>query len=434
MNMFPNSIYKDRRKKLSKALPPGSAILIPSWPLHLRSGDVHHPYRPHSDMLYFTGWEEEIVCLLLVRNSDQIQQVLFVQEKNPAQELWTGPINGPEEALEITEVDLCYSVNRFHLIAKELLKDTENLYYSFSWNPDWNQRVKKLLLSLVNRYSSMCSVHDSIQLTAPLRMKKSPEEIKLIQKAVDIAVTGHKEIMRQTRPGVTEKQLKDLFQSVICSQGATEEAYPGIFASGSNSCILHYNRNQSTLKSQDLLLVDAGAEYHYYTSDISRTFPINGKFSKVQKRIYNKLLKVQMEVISQLKPGVSFLEIQQQVSRKLSELMIEENLLTGDVESVLKNKEYKKYFPHNFGHSMGMDVHDPIYCPKNSPVLLTEGFVLTIEPGLYFPSNDSTIPAEYRGLGFRIEDDIVITKTGAQVLSKDAPKTPDELEELIGSK
>ena len=431
MALFPIEIYQDRRAKVLKKMPNESALMIPSSALVFRSQDVHYPYRPHSDMIYLSGWEETNSILMLIRNPDQTEkQILFVQDKDPKQELWTGPVHGPEAAGEITRMDSCYTSNQFLTVAKELLKNIQHLYYSFGCNPLWDKQVKHLLWKIKDQRNISPSVHDSVQLIAPLRMQKNQQELELMKKVAHISALAHKEVMQLCRPGKTEKQLENIFLAAIRKNGANEVAYPGIFAAGESACILHYTHNNQTLNDGELLLVDAGAEYHYYASDISRTFPINGQFSKTQKQFYKRLLQIQKALIKELKPGISFQDVQNRAATLISEWMIEEKLLSGTLKKVLQSKEYKKYFPHNFGHSIGLDVHDVVFSSK--PLILEENFVVTMEPGIYFPVNDFSLPETLRGIGIRIEDEVLIQADGAKVLSYEAPKEVEELEALIG--
>ncbi len=434
MFIFANDVYKKRRKKLLSLLSRGEALICGSSPLCIRSADVHYPYRPHSNMIYFTGIEEDLSCLLLIHDSKgKSRQILFVKEKDPVKALWVGEVMGPETAGDITQVDLCYGSCQFLPLAGELLQNISSLYYSFSDHSEWNEKIKQLLLFLKDKAVMGPSVKDSTRLIASLRVKKEPQEIEKIKQAVDIATKGHRAVMSHIQPRKTEKMMEDIFLATIKTHGAKEVCYPSIFASGNRACILHYTQNKAVLKNHELLLVDAGAEYHYYASDISRTFPINGKFSKLQKRIYNKLLNVQKTLIQQIKVGDLFIDIQNKACELLSQVMIEEKILTSSLKKVLKTKEYKKYFPHNIGHSMGLDVHDIVLNKPGSPLKCEPGFVFTIEPGLYFPPHDTSLAVGLRGMGLRIEDDILITPKGAQVLSHKAPKEVEELEELLGS-
>ena len=422
-------IYKKRRKKLIKSMPEDSALIIPSWPKSKRSGDVEFPYRPSSNLIYLSGFKEPF-SLLMILSRPVEKTFLFVQEKDPEKELWTGPVYGPKKALETFQVDDCYSIEDFLKKSGEALKNLHFLYYPFGENPDWDKQVEKLISLLKSKKRVSFSVQDPVHLIVPLRMKKEPAEINAIKKAVSISSAGHIEVMKFTRPGLNEGAIYGRFLFEIQKRGTNAEAYPGIFASGPNGCILHYTKNSRQTKDKDLLLVDAGAEYNYYSSDITRTFPVNGKFSKTQKRLYNKLLSVQKQIIKSLKPGIFFKDIQKQLVKLLSHLMKEEGLLSGSLKEIIDQKKYIKYFPHSFGHSLGLDVHDPVFSPTKN-IQLEEGFVLTIEPGLYLPAHDLSLKPELRGLGFRIEDDVLITHQGAEVLSQAVPKEVEEIEALM---
>ena len=424
--IFSAEIYKRRRSQLIENMPEGSALILPSWPQMKRSGDVDWPYRPFSDLIYFSGFEEPLSCLIIL-SKPKSKACLFVQKKDPLKELWTGPIYGPEQAGDIFQVDYCYLSLDFSKIAFKILQNIHSVYYIFGINPVWDTQIENLIYNLKNKKKSSVSLHDSTRLTIPLRMKKTEEEIMMLKKAIAISTEAHIEIMKHSCAGISERELHGRFLFEIMKRGARSEAYPGIFASGPNACILHYTNNNRIMQDGELLLVDAGAEYNYYASDITRTFPVSGKFSKIQKRIYTKLLEVQKNIIYMLKPGISFNNIQDNLAELLSILMKEENLLSSSVEDIIKQKKYRKYFPHSFGHLLGLDVHDLTFSEAKN-ITLKENFVLTIEPGIYLPKEDISLKPELRGLGFRIEDDILITKTGAEVLSHSVPKEVEELE------
>ena len=255
----------------------------------------------------------------------------------------------------------------------------------------------------------------------------------MIKKSISLSAEAHKEVMKNTRPLTNEWEMYTLFISEIMKRGATREAYTGIFASGQNACTLHYIKNNRVMQDGELFLVDAGGEYNHYSSDITRTFPVNGKFSKDQKRIYTKLLSAQKKLINLLKPGIFFQDIQKKAISLLSEIMHEEGLLSLSSKNIIEKKEYKKYFPHFIGHPLGLDAHDSfLFKTKNFP--LSENCVLTIEPGLYLPASDLTLRPELRGMGIRIEDDILITSKEPVVLSRSVPKEIEEIEEIVGSK
>ncbi len=424
--VFSPQVYRSRRKKLCDSLTPESLVIIPSWPCCPRPGFTDTLYRAHSDMIYFTGFEEAGACLILQKK----ECFLFVQPKNPVREQWDGEIWGPEKTSSVLGLNACYPVSQFPHLLAHVLKDKNCLYYRWGINPVWDQKIRCALDQKSTRGRSFPSLCDSIKLTAPLRMVKSPQEVLYIKKSVDIAALAHREVIRHTTESKNEGQLYGRFLFEVFKQGGRGEAYTGIFASGFKACTLHYTKNNQPLKRGELLLVDAGAEYKNYCSDITRTFPISGRFSKLQKRVYNKLLKAQKTLIQSAKVGVKLKELQQKAEKLLAEIMLEEGWLKGSLKEILKKGEHKKYFPHGLGHSMGLDVHDPVF-NEEKDFLLPAGFVMTIEPGLYLPLQDSSLKSGYRGLGLRIEDDILITKKGPEVLSDKAPKEVEELEHLM---
>jgi Xaa-Pro aminopeptidase len=426
--IFSPDIYKKRRARLIGSMPENSALILPSRPLMKRSGDVEYFYRPSSNLIYFSGFEESHSCLIIL-SKPNLKTLLFVQKKDKVKELWTGPVYGPEQAEETFEVDHCYPFSDFSDTVLKILKNNiHSLYYSFGVNSHCDTLIEKIIKALKNKKKAI-TLCDPAHLTVPLRMQKSEEEIKTIKKATAISSEAHIEVMKHCRAGLNERELHGRFLFEIMKRGAHAEAYPGIFASGPKACILHYTSNNRIMREGELLLVDAGAEYNYYASDITRTFPVNGKFSETQKNIYTKLLEVQKQVIQMLKPGLSFKIIQDNLVELLSCVMKDVNILSGPVKNIIQEKKYKKYFPHSFGHSLGLDVHDPVFSEKEN-IELKENFIITIEPGIYLPPEDISLKPELRGQGFRIEDDILITKTGAEVLSHTVPKEVKELESI----
>ena len=312
--VFPPTVYKKRRERLIKNMPEGSALILPSWPTMKYSVDLEWSYRPSSDLIYLSGFEEPASCLIIL-SRPQPKHILFTQKKNPEKELWTGSIHGPERASELFQMDICYPSSDFSHIAPEILKNNPSIYYAFNNSPLWDIQIQNLIQILKHKKKLFTSVHDSIYLTAPLRMKKNREEIRCIKKAVAVSTQAFKAVMKHSRPGINERELHGRFLFEIMKRGAWREAYPGIFASGPNACILHYTNNNRIIQDGDLLLIDAGAEYNFYASDITRTFPVNGKFSKVQKRLYKKLLEVQKNLIQAVKPGLFLSDIQKKAAR-----------------------------------------------------------------------------------------------------------------------
>ena len=420
-----------------KALPSDSALCVPSWPVQFRPGKLDIPYRQNSDLLYLCGFEEENSFLILLKEPHPLGQIfLFVQNKDPEKELWSGPIYGTKKTAELFPIDRCYPIQDLKSICITLLKTIHSIYYHWGLNPGFDKTVASMTFKLKQKTRLFPNFHDSTKILAPLRMKKEEKEIRLIRKSAEISSLAHREVMKHTKPGVTENHLHGVFLSSIHKQGAYLEAYPGIFASGPNTCILHYHKNRRTLKSQDLFLVDAGAEFQFYASDITRTFPVTGTFISHQKNLYNKLLSIQKNLIAFLKPGLTFKEVQAKAINLLIDLMLEEQLLSGKAKDIIEKSSYKKYFPHGFGHLMGLDVHD-VYLEqkesrKDSSVKIEKGHVLTVEPGIYIPPNDYSAPSGLRGTGIRIEDDIYINSKGKpEILTHKAPKELEEIESIM---
>ena len=424
-------LYKKRRQRLVKSMPSDSVLILPSSPVMKYSGNADWPYRPSSNLIYFSGFEEPYACLIIKPGrGGREQSFLFVQKKDPKKAIWTGPVHGPGQAKSLFQVSQCRAVSEFTKALPRILQNTRHVYYDLGFNPAWDAQITPFL----KRKKGNNFLKDPSLIIAPLRMQKDKEEIQYIKKAVATAEQAHIAVMKQTRPGINERALYGRFLFELLKRGAEWQPYTGIFASGPNACILHYTKNCRALQAGELMLVDAGAQHGYYASDITRTFPVSGKFSKTQKRLYTKLLAIQKNLIHILKPGLSFKEIQNKLAEQMSLLLREEGILTGSVKEIIQKRKYRKYFPHGFGHSLGLDVHDLVHPQKKDPIYLTENFVLTIEPGLYLPQEDTSLKPKLRGLGFRIEDDILITKDGAEVLSRKVPKEVEEIEELMSKK
>jgi Xaa-Pro aminopeptidase len=275
-------------------------------------------------------------------------------------------------------------------------------------------------------------VLDPEEVLGPMRRRKDKTEIELMRKSAQIAAASHIEAMKSMKPGMNEREIQGIFYQKSLSQNARDVSYNSICAGGDNATTLHYNSNDQELKDGDLFLIDAGAEYKYYASDITRTYPVNGKFSEAQKEVYQAVLTVQKNMIDRVKPGVSFQELNEKANAELTQAMVDIGLLKGNVDDLLKENKFKKYYPHTLGHYLGLDVHDtgPYLLNKES-CLLEEGVVLTIEPGLYIPLNDDEAPKKFLGIGIRIEDDILVTSDGCEVLSCDAPKEIKDIEDVM---
>jgi Xaa-Pro aminopeptidase len=441
-------MYLERRKKLLDFISQtheNFLVIIPANSEAIRNHDVHYKFRQDSNFFYFTGFEEPNSIAVLRRAQGKDSYVLFVREKDLSKEIWTGFRAGPEGAIKIYQADLAYTLDNFEVKLKELLKGVEAIYYSFKRTNNKNgvefldDKILRILnehrLSLGRTGLGMLPIFDFSQVAGELRIYKSKEEIENIKKACNITARAHTEVMARTKPGLYEYQIEALLEYIFLNEGCLRHGYPSIVASGANATILHYVENNEMLKDGDLLLVDAGGEYNYYSADITRTFPINGKFTEKQAEIYKIVLEVQKECIKMVRPGQTLLSIHEFAVKELTKAMITLGFLDLSLESAIQSLAYKKYYPHNTGHLLGMDVHDAgLYYKNGEPRKLESGFCFTIEPGFYILENDLNVDEEYRGIGIRIEDDILVTEDGYEVLTKLAPKEMSDLTAIIGTK
>lgn len=428
------TVYKERRDRLLAMMENGVAVLATA-PLQTRSNDTEYPYRPNSDFYYMTGFEEDNSVLVLSKKGDTAKSVLFLQEKVAEMELWTGERLGVDAAKERFDVDEVYSIASFGEQAKEILKEQPLLYFDLFSDDAIYAELKAVAGKLLHTrgvHVSPRSFSDITKLTQQMRLIKSDEEIGLIRKALSITEQAHHHAMRSCRPGMPEYQLQAEYEYIFKKEGAYSDAYTTIIAGGNSANTLHYIKNDQLLKEGELVLVDAGCEYRFYASDITRTYPVNGRFTEPQRELYNMVLDVQLKVIDAIKPGVSKKALQTLSERLLTLGMLGLGILKGDMDVILETKAHKRYFPHGIGHWLGIDVHDP--CPysddEGNELLFEPGMVLTIEPGIYLPQNDDNVPEKYRGIGIRIEDDILVTKGGCENLSAAIAKSVEEIETI----
>jgi Xaa-Pro aminopeptidase len=415
----------------------GVAVLSTAG-MQTRSNDTEYPFRPDSDFYYLTGFEEDSALLVLCKNEERQKQLLFVHEKVPEKELWTGVRLGVDAAKELFDVDDVYKIDDFEAQMKEIFKEQTLLYFDIFSDEPLSIKIRETAKSLlhtrgVNR--SPRTFIDIRKLTQQLRLIKDDEEIACIRKALEITAAAHHNGMKVCNAGMMEYQLQAEYEYLFKKEGAYSDAYTTIIAGGNNANTLHYIKNDKLLKEGDLVLVDAGCEYRFYASDITRTYPVSGRFTPAQKELYNMVLDVQLKVIEAIKPGGSKKALQAFSERLLTEGMVRLGILEGGIDQLIDAKTHKKYYPHGIGHWLGIDVHDP--CPYSDDtgeeILFSAGMVLTVEPGIYLNADDTSIPLKYRGIGIRIEDDILVTQEGCENLSCAIAKTVDEIEEMCKS-
>lgn len=426
--------FKSRREKVIKQLG-NNALVVAAHPEHIRNHDVGFAYRQDSNLYYLTGFEEP-ESILILRPGNFPESIMFVRQKNIERETWDGFRFGPEMAQQEFQIDKCYPIEEFEKQAIELLKGYEGVYYRMLKNPSFDQKFFSVLEDLRRVQGrtgyGLMTIHDADVFLGEMRLKKTPEELLNLRKACEITAQGHVQAMKFTKPGVSERQIQGVMMNYFYSQNSAREGYNFIVASGNSATTLHYNFNDQICKDGELLLIDAGAEYNYYTGDITRCFPVNGKFTKAQTDVYQGVLNIQKEIIAGLKPGIFFKDLHEQGASMLTDLMLELGLLSGRKEDIMAANAHRKYYPHGIGHWLGMDVHDAgLYFIKGEPRAIEENMCFTVEPGLYIPANDTSAPAQYRGIGVRIEDNIVITSSGCENMTSSVPKEINDIENLM---
>lgn len=430
-------VYHLRRQRLAKQLA-GGALIIASAKEPIRNHYFHYPYRQDSNLYYLTGFDEPESCLIY-RPGCTPETVLFVRSKNQAREIWDGFRYGPDGAKQMFQVDEAYPIEKFEEKAAELLMEVDRLYYRLFKNEEFDKKIANIQAVVQGGRPrggrGLLTVIDPTPLIGELRVIKNEHDLPAMRKTCEISALAHIELMKATKPGVTELALHGLFLKSIMEQGATYEGYTGIVASGIDSTCLHYVTKEKTLKDGEILLVDCGAEYEFYSGDITRAYPVNGKFSKAQKALYSDVLEAQKRLIQSVKPGeTSLAGLQQLAIREMTEIALKHGLLKGSAEEIIKTTAFTKYYPHSVSHYLGIDTHDAGYSVvEGKPRLVEPGMVFTIEPGFYVPADDKEARSDYRGIGIRIEDDILVTASGCEVMTAKAPKEIEELESLIGA-
>ncbi len=429
------NLFAERRRRIGDKMI-GSALIIANHPEYSRNADTGHIYRPDSNLFYMTGFEEP-ESMLLFRPGQSPETVMFVRRKDPERETWDGFRYGPELTEKHFQVDKAYPIEDFASVAPKLLVGMDKLYYRMFKNPEADALVQAALCSQMKVQGrtgyGLLPIYDADAFLGEHRVIKSEFEISLLREACEITAQGHLQAMRSTRPGATERQIEGLLIHQFMSRGAARVGYNSIVASGNSATTLHYVFNDQVCKDGELLLIDAGAEYCYYTGDVTRTFPVNGKFTPAQKQVYEGVLRIQKAIIAAIKPGLLFKEMHDMAADFLTDLMLELGLFKGRKEDIMESNAFRKYYPHGVGHWLGMDVHDSgYYFVDSQPRPIEPNMCFTVEPGLYIPRNDMSAPEQLRGIGVRIEDDIRVTANGCEVLTAAVPKEVSDIESIVG--
>jgi Xaa-Pro aminopeptidase len=425
--------FARRRSSLIEQMEPRSIAIVPTAPVRQRNRDVEFPFRADSDFMYLTGFAEPEAVAVLKPGREQGSYVLFCRERHPEMEQWHGARAGLEGAGETYGADDAFPYGDLDDILPGLIEGCETVYYAMGYYPDFDQQMMAWVGRLRTKSRSTPAEFVALDhMLHDMRLFKSREEIKTMSHAMAISATAHERAMRMCRPGMYEYQIEAELQYEFVKAGSRFPAYPSIVAGGANGCVLHYVENTAVLKEGELLLIDAGAEYDHYASDITRTFPISGRFSKQQRELYDIVLAAQYAAIDAVKPGNNWDDPHSAAVRVIVEGLVDLGLLKGKVQTNIDKQTYRSFYMHKTGHWLGMDVHDVgDYRIDGEWRVLEPGMVMTVEPGLYV-GDDRKIPKNYRNIGIRIEDDVLVTKDGHEVLTT-APKQADEVESLIGA-
>lgn len=428
--------FARRRKNLMAQMEPDSIAIVPAAKETIRNRDVDYPFRQDSDFYYLTGFAEPDAVLVLMPARKHGQYILFCRDRDPRMELWNGYRAGPEGACSDYGADDAFPVGDIDDILPGLIEGRERVYYAMGRHAEFDHRVMKWVN--VIRSQVRTGAHppgeflDLDHLLHDLRLYKSAAEIRVMKRAGQISAAAHIRAMQTCKPGIGEFQLEAEIQYEFGRNGARFPAYNSIVGAGKNACILHYTENSGTVKDGDLVLIDAGCELEHYAADITRTFPANGKFSKEQKALYELVLKSQLAAIKTIKPGNHWNQSHDATVKVITKGLVELGLLKGTVSKLIEKEAYKDFYMHRAGHWLGMDVHDVgDYKVGDEWRVLEEGMAMTVEPGIYVAPDNKKVAKKWRGIGIRIEDDVVVTKTGCDVLTKNVPKTVKEIEALM---
>ena len=430
--------YQQRRKALMRQIGRGNIALIASASNQTRNNDVEFPFRQESDFHYLTGFDEPEAVALFIPGRKKGEYILFCREYDKQKALWTGEYAGLDSARADYRADQALAIDQLDERLPALLANRQRLFYPVGRDPALDQRLLGLIGQLRGKSRAGLTAPFELlsleQLLDPMRLIKSEREIGLMRAAARVSVQAHIRAMKACRPGRYEYQIEAELVHEFMRNGMRSPAYASIVAGGNNACVLHYTENSDLLRAGDLILIDAGAEHRYYAADITRTFPVSGRFSKPQRALYQLVLKAQQAAIEQVRPGVRWNAIHQAAVRVITEGLVELGLLEGKVSKLIKKGKYRRFFMHKTGHWLGMDVHDVgSYMDGKKWRRLAPGMVLTVEPGLYIPRNCKKVAKKWRGIGIRIEDDLLVTSRGHEILTEGAPKSVSAIEQLMRS-
>ena len=424
--------YHQRREQLMAKIGNSTAIFR-SAPMAIMHNDVEYNFRQDSDFFYLTGFDEPEAVAVLAPHHAEHRFILFVRPKEREKEVWTGYRCGVEGAKEIYGADEAYSIAELDEKLPQYLEKADKIYYRLGRDRNFNEKIlyhwQRLIATYPKRGTGPTAIEDAGVVLHSMRLVKSQAELELMRQAAAISVEAHNYAREIASPGRYEYEIQAEMERIFRLRGGTGVAYPSIVASGENACILHYIENTRQMQDGDLLLIDAACAYGYYNADITRTFPVNGKFTGEQRALYDIVLEAQKQAIAQVKPGNPYNAFHDTAVRVLTEGLVELGILQGQIEDLIKEEKYKPFYMHRTGHWLGLDVHDVgVYQHGESPQILQPGQVLTVEPGLYIvpqtqpAEGQPAIDPQWEGIGIRIEDDVLVTETGHEILTTGVPK------------
>jgi Xaa-Pro aminopeptidase len=435
--MIGTNEFVRRRRQLMRMAGRDAIVIVPAAPERVRNNDSHYPYRQDSDFHYLSGFPEPDAVLALIPGREQGEMILFCRERDAERERWDGTRAGTEGAVGDYAFDDAFPIDDIDDILPGMIEGRTRVYYHFGRDPEFDLK----LIGWVNRVRAdvrkgAVPPHEFVALSHllhDLRLYKSRGELRLMRKSARIAAAAHVRAMRATRPGMNEHEIEAELLHEFRRHGAVP-SYEPIVGGGANACVLHYRANDAELRGGDLLLIDAGAEYECYASDITRTFPVNGKFSPEQRALYDIVLAAQAAAIDEVRPGRSFDAYHEAAVRVITRGLIRVGLLDGSLEKNLREHAYRRFYMHKTGHWLGLDVHDVgDYRVDGEFRMLEPGMVVTVEPGIYIAPDSKKVPARWRGIGIRIEDDVVVTRGDPEILTDAVPRDPDAIEALMAA-
>ncbi|MDP9000565.1 MAG: aminopeptidase P N-terminal domain-containing protein [Myxococcota bacterium] len=416
------------------AASPSAIAVLPAAPVFPRNGDVEHDYRQDSDFFYLTGFDEPDCAVVL--DAQKRKTTLFVRPRDPDREVWDGPRTGLDGAKERYGADEAFVIGEFEERLPTCLQDHRRVYCRLGKSRRFDDQVLGAIERVRGRQrtgvAAPVEIVDPGDILHEMRLRKSPVEVSLMRAAVRITREAHELAMRRARPGMYEYEIEALLLDTFRRRGSERPAYGSIVGSGPNACVLHHRKNDRRMSAGDLLLIDAGCEYGYYASDVTRTFPVGGDFSREQQAIYEVVLQAQLEGIAEARPGNTLDDVHKRSVHCVTRGLLGLGILSGDAEKLVETEAYKRFFMHRTSHWLGMDVHDVgAYFVRGNPRKLELGMVLTVEPGIYIAPTDDTVGPEWRGIGVRIEDDVLVSESGPEVLTAGIPKTVDEVRAAV---